>query len=479
MSKIFTLILFIGLVVTGCTLAPKYRQPAAPVAQTWSENSSANNHSANTNAVADIGWRDFFDDARLQQLIGLALTNNRDLRVAVLNVEVAQAQYRIARANLWPQIDATGSFTRQKTPDYEIFPGEPAVNNQYSVGLGTTAYELDLFGRIRSLKKQALESYFATGEARRNAQILLVSEVAIQYLTSREYDEQLAVARQTLASVQSAYNLNRQSYEAGGISELDLRTAEAQVETAKVSIASYEQLRNQSDDALVFLLGGPVPANLPPAQPLNSEKLLTDLPPGLPSDLLQRRPDILEAEHQLEAANANIGAARAAFFPTIKITADAGFSSLQLAQLFTTGSETWLFNPQITLPIFEAGQNKANLDVANLNQRIEIADYEKAIQTAFREVSDALVAKKYLDEQLAGQQHLVAAEQSRYDLSTARYRNGADSYLTVLSAQQDLYTAQQNLVVLHFSRLSNLVSLYQALGGGWQENSPSADKVNP
>ena len=220
-------------------------------------------------------------------------------------------------------------------------------------------------------------------------------------------------------------------------------------------------------------------ADLPPAQSLNSEKLLTDLPPGLPSDLLQRRPDILEAEHQLEAANANIGAARAAFFPTISITANAGFSSLQLAQLFATGSGNWLFNPQITLPIFTAGQNKANLDVANLNKRIEIADYEKAIQTAFREVSDALVAKKYLDEQIAGQQRLVAAEQSRYDLSTARYRNGVDSYLTVLSAQQDLYAAQQNLVVLNFLRLSNLVSLYQALGGGWQENTLQAENNQP
>jgi outer membrane protein, multidrug efflux system len=471
MNKIFTLILFIGLVVTGCTLAPRYQEPVAPVAQTWPGKFQPKSHS--TNMVADIGWREFFKDPRLQELIGLALTNNRDLRVAVLNVEVSQAQYRIQRANLWPQIDATGSFTRQKTPGFELFPGEPAVNDQFSAGLGTTSYELDLFGRIRSLKAQALETYFATEEARRSAQISLVSEVAVQYLTELEYDQQWAVARQTLSSVQSAYDLNRQSYDAGSISELDLRTAEVQVQTAKVSIANYEQLRRQAEDALVLLLGGPMPTNLPPMRHLNKEQLLTDLPPGLPSDLLQRRPDILEAEHQLKAANANIGAARAAFFPAIKITADAGFSSQQLSQLFVPGSGTWLFNPQITLPIFEAGQNKANLDVATLNKKIEIADYEKAIQTAFREVSDALIAKKYLDEQVAGQQLLVAAEQRRYGLSTARYRNGADSYLTVLSAQQDLYGAQQNLVALRFSRLSNLVGLYQALGGGWQENTPA------
>jgi outer membrane protein, multidrug efflux system len=477
MNKFLTFVVFIGIAVTGCTLAPKYHRPAPPVTQTWPEKFQPKSQS--TNAVADIGWREFFGDARLQLFIGLALTNNRDLRVAVLNVEVAQAQYRIQRANLYPQIDATGGYIREKIPGYEVFSGEPAVNSQYSVGIGTTSYEFDLFGRIRSLKKQALENYFATGEARRNAQLLLVSQVAIQYLTGLEDDEQLAVAHQTLDSVQSAYDLNKQSYDAGNISELDLRTAEAQVETAKVSIANYEQLRNQSDDALVLLLGGPMPTNLPPAQALNSEKLLTDLPPGLPSDLLQRRPDILETEHQLEAANANIGAARAAFFPAIKITANAGFSSLQMAQLFATGSDTWLFNPQITLPIFEAGQNKANLDVANLNKRIEIADYEKAIQTAFREVADALIAKKYLDEQLDGQRRLVRAEQSRFDLSTARYRNGADSYLTVLSAQQDLYSAQQNLVTLDFSRLSNLVTLFQALGGGWQENTVATDnKVN-
>jgi multidrug efflux system outer membrane protein len=472
MNKISTWVAFIAVAVTGCTLAPRYHQPAAPIAQTWPENAPAS--AGATNSVADLGWREFCNDPRLQQLVSLALTNNRDLRVAVLNVEVSQAQYRIQRANLFPQVDANGSFTRQRSPAYELFPGEPAINNQFNVSLGTTSYEFDLFGRIRSLKAQALETYFATGEARRSAQILLVSEVAIQYLTELEYDEQLAVARQTLASVQSAYDLNKQSYDAGNISELDLRTAEAQVDTAKVAIANYEQLRKQAEDALVLLVGGPIPDDLPPAPTLDAEKLLAHLPPGLPSDLLQRRPDILEAEHQLKAANANIGAARAAFFPSIKITADAGFSSQQLSQLVVPGSGVWLFNPQVTLPIFEAGQNKANLDVATLNKRIEIADYEKAIQTAFREVSDALIAKKYLDEQLEGQQQLVQAEQSRYDLSNARYRNGADSYLTVLSAQQDLYSAQQNLVALRFSRLSNLVSLYQALGGGWQENTLQA-----
>lgn len=472
MNKLLFSVALATLTLAGCTLAPKYQQPALPVAQTWPENSAQKNTGHATHVVADIGWREFFRDPRLQQLIGLALTNNRDLRVAILNVAVSQAQYRIQRANLLPQINATGSYTRQQTPGYLLLPGINPVNDQYTLGLGTTSYELDLFGRIRSLKAQALETYFATKEARRNAQISLVTEVAVQYLNELELDEQLAVARQTLDSVTSAYDLNQQSYDAGNISELDLRSAEGQVETAKVSIANYEQQRNQAENELVLLVGETLPTHLPPAQPLNAQKLLADLPPGLPSDLLQRRPDIIEAEHQLKAANANIGAARAAFFPSIKITADAGFSSQQLSQLFASGSGTWLFNPQITLPIFEAGQNKANLDVANLNQKIEIANYEKVIQTAFREVADALAAKAFLDEQIAGQEKLVQAEQSRYDLSDARYRNGVDNYLGVLLAQQDLYSAQQNLVTLHFSRLSNLINLYQALGGGWQEYSP-------
>ncbi len=474
MNKFFIFAAFIGLAVTGCTLAPKYEQPALPVAPTWTGN-SATNSTGNTNAVADIGWHEFFQDARLQQLIGLALTNNRDLRVAVLNVEVAQAQYRIQRADLYPEIDASGNYIRQRSPKYQLVPGENAVNSQYSLGLGTTAYELDLFGRIRSLKAQALENYFATEAAQRSAQISLIAAVAVQYLTELEFDRQLVVSSNTLVSVQAAYDLNQQSYKVGNISELDLRTAEAQVQTAKVNISKYQQLRNQADNALVLLLGAAMPTNLPPTKSLDTEKLLTDLPPGLTSDLMQRRPDILAAEHQLKAANANIGAARAAFFPTIKITADAGVSSQQIGQLFATGSGTWLFNPQITVPIFEAGKNKANLDVANLNKNIEIATYEKAIQTAFREVADALTAKSFLDEQIDGQTKLVAAEQSRYDLSDARYRNGADNYLSVLLAQQDLYSAQQNLVTLQFSRLSNLVSLYEALGGGWNEQTVAAN----
>jgi multidrug efflux system outer membrane protein len=472
MKKFFLSVVLASVTLTGCTLAPKYQRPAAPVVQTWPKNSATKNHANQTNAVADIGWREFFNDLRLQKLIELSLTNNRDLRVAVLNVEQTRAQYRIERAALLPEIDATGSELRQRLPHDLSGTGDAVTSSQYSLSLGTTSYELDLFGRIRSLKAAALENYFATEEARKSAQIALVAEVANQYLAERELEEQLKMTQKTLAAVQNSYDLIKASYDVGNSSELDLRTGEAQVETAKANAANFEQQRDQAQHALTLLVGEPLPADLPPPQSLNAQHLLTDLPPGLPSDLLQRRPDILEAEHQLKAANANIGAARAAFFPTISITANAGTSSAQLAGLFAGGSGTWLFNPQITLPIFEAGRNKANLDVAQISKLIEVANYEKAIQTAFREVADALTAKKFLDEQLADERALVKAEQCRYDLADARYRNGVDNYLTVLLAQQDLYTAQQNLIATQFARLSNLIGLYQALGGGWRENSP-------
>jgi multidrug efflux system outer membrane protein len=475
MNKSVYLAALAAVTLTGCTLAPKYERPAAPVAQNWPADASAGQAGAGTNAVADIGWREFFQDARLQALIGLALTNNRDLRVATLNVEKSHAQYRIERAALLPQIDANGSFLRQRQPGGLFGNSGPVTYSQYDVNLGTAAYELDLFGRVRSLKAAALENYFATEAARKSVEIALVAGVANQYLVERELTEQLKMTQDTLTAVQDAYNLIKASYDAGNASELDLRTAEAQVATAKGDAAFYEQQRDQARHALVLLVGESLPDDLPPPKPLSEQHLLTRLPPGLPSDLLQRRPDILAAEHVLKAANANIGAARAAFFPSIKITANAGTSSADLAGLFADGSGAWLFNPQITLPIFTGGQNKANLDVANLSKRIEVANYEKVIQTAFREVADALTAKKFLDERLADNEALARAEQRRYDLADARYQNGVDSYLSVLTAQQDLYSAQRSLIATEFGRLSNLVSLYQALGGGWRENSPSAN----
>ena len=481
MSKYLSpLIALFVLALAGCTLAPKYQRPTAAIAPTWPAVPGEKQSPTNAVPAADIGWREFFRDPRLQRLIELALTNNPDLRVAVLNVAQSRAQYRIQRAALLPEIDATGSGTRQRIPaNVEGFPSALTLS-QYSLSLGTASYELDLFGRVRSLKAAALENYFATMEARRSAQIALVTEVGNAYLLERALTGQLAVARRTLTAVQASYELTQRSYEAGVVSELDLRTAEGQVQTARSNVAAYEQQLAEAEDDLVLLVGQPLPKDLPPPQLLNSAECLSDVPAGLPSDLLQRRPDILGAEHQLKAANASIGAARAAFFPAITLTASAGTASSQLANLFAPGSGAWLFSPQITLPIFTAGRNFANLDAAKIGKLIEVANYEKAIQTAFREVSDSLAARATVAVQLDAGETLVKAEQRRYELAEARFRQGVDSYLNVLSAQQNLYQAQENLIQFQFSRLSDLINLYQALGGGWREYSPQpgADQIS-
>ena len=466
------LIALFVLTWAGCTLAPKYQRPTAAISPNWPAVSEQS--PTNTAAVpaADIGWREFFRDPRLQCLIELALTNNPDLRVAMLNVEQSRAQYRIRRAALLPEIDATGSGTRQRLPADLSGTGQPLTTSQYSLNLGTASYELDLFGRVRSLKTAALENYFATVEARRSAQIALVAEVGNACFLERAVTGQLAVARQTLTAVQASYELTQRSYEAGVVSELDLRTAEGQVQTARSNVAAYEQQLAEAEDNLVLLVGRPLPEDLPLPPPFGSADYLSDVPAGLPSDLLQRRPDILGTEHQLKAASANIGAARAAFFPTVTLTASGGTASSQLANLFAPGSGTWMFSPQVTLPIFTAGRNLANLDAAKIGKLIEVANYEKAIQTAFREVSDSLAARAAVAVQLDAGEALVKAEQRRYELADARFRQGVDSYLIVLSAQQDLYRAQENLVQFQFSRWSSLINLYQALGGGWRESSP-------
>jgi len=366
--------------------------------------------------------------------------------------------------------------TRQRTPgDIKAggAGGKAITETQYDVNLASTAYELDLFGRVRSLNKLALENYFATEEARKSVHLTLVAEVAIQYLSERQLDEQLALTRQTLAAVQSSYDLNKHSFEAGTASQLDLQTSAAQVQTARANVAVYERQRAQAENALVLLIGQPIPDDLPPAKSLNDQSLSGNLPANLPSDLLQRRPDILQAEHLLKAANANIGAARAAFFPKVTLTGSAGTASLQLSDLFTGPAAVWGFGPQISVPIFAGGRNRATLDAAKISTRIEVALYEKTIQSAFREVADALAARTTLEKQLEAEDALVAAEQSRYGLADVRYRNGVESYLAVLTAQQDLYSAQQRILQSRLARLSNVITLYKALGGGWDVEQPS------
>jgi multidrug efflux system outer membrane protein len=474
MNKFF---LFVALAVTalaGCTLAPRYQRPAAAISPSWPKVPGHRENPTSAAAVptADIGWREFFRDPRLQELIELALTNNADLRVAILNVEQTRDLYRIQRAALIPTVDINATGTRQRIAFGFAGSGQGTTYSEYSVNLGVVSYELDLFGQVRSLKKQALETYFASEEARRSAQITLVAEVGAAYLTERELTEQLAVARQTLRSESGSYDLTRRSYEAGALSQLDLNAAATQMQTARAAVAGYEQQLAQEEDYLVLLVGRPLAEDLPPPQSFNPQICLSDIPAGLPSDLLERRPDILGAEHQLKAANANIGAARAAFFPTITLTGGGGTASTALEGLFAPGSQVWNFSPQIQWPIFQAGTAWAELQSANAGKLIEVANYEKAIQTAFQEVADSLAVRATVKTQLAANQAVVKADQQTYKLTEASFRAGLDSYLTVLAAQQALYDARQNLIQSQYSRLLNLINLYKALGGGWREYSP-------
>jgi outer membrane protein, multidrug efflux system len=465
------------MLATGCTMAPKYERPAQPVTGMFPSDgvyasqpgASAGARSAEGAAAVDIGWRDFFADARLQRLIDIALKNNRDVRVAVLNVQAAQAQYRVVRSELMPTVGAVAGQSRQRTPsDLSVF-GQ-TISNTYNVGLNGS-WEIDLFGRVQSLKDQALAQYFATAYARKAAEISLVSQVATQYLQVLEADDLLRVTQQTLTTAQDSSKLIKLQFDNGTASELDLAQSQTIVETAAANLQAQERARAQAVNALVLLIGEPMPDDLPRGAALNGQALLADIPAGLPSDLLTRRPDIMEAEQNLLAANANIGAARAAFFPRISLTGSFGTLSPSLGGLFKAGSAAWSFAPSITLPIFEGGQNLANLDLANIQKNIQIAQYEKAIQSAFREVADGLAARGTYDQQIKALERDTAAQQRRLDLSTLRYRNGVDSYLGVLEAQQDLYAAQQTLITARTQRAGNLVTLYRALGGGWIEHT--------
>ena len=478
------------LVLAGCTLAPRYRQPAAVISTNWPKMSESIENSTNTvpadlhpeapaRQAEDIGWREFFRDPRLQQLIELALTNNLDLRVAMLNVEQTRALYRVQRNALIPTVNVNAFGSRQRIATGFAGGNFNGTFNTFTVNLGVSQYELDLFGRVRSLKTQALETYFATEEAQKSAQIALVAEVGAAYLTERELTEQLAVARQTLNAASDNYDLTKKSYEAGVRSELDLNVAEIQLQTARANVAGYEQQLTQAENYLVLLLGHPLPNDLPAARPFDPQICLSDLPAGLPSDLLQRRPDILEAEHQLKAANANIGAARAAFFPTVTLTGAGGTSSTMINGLFAPGSQVWNFSPQIAWPIFAAGTAWNELKAAEAAKLIQAATYQKAIQTAFREVADSLAVRATVQTQLEANRTLVNAERQTYQLTEARFQNGVSSSLDVLTAQQNFENAQLNLISSEYSRLFNLINLYQALGGGWYEHTPQPADNSP
>ena len=458
------LTLSILLALGGCSLIPDYQRPEAPVADAWPQGPAYAAEAGQAGAELPA-WRSFFRDAALQRAIQVALDNNRDLRVAALNVEAYQALHRIQRAELFPQIDARGSGTRQRLPGDLSRTGEAATNAEYGATVGVSDWELDLFGRLRSLSEAALEQYFATAQAQRSTQIALVASVADAWLTLQADRELLALSEETLRTYEQSLALTQRSFDVGVASALELTQSRSAVESARVSVAQYTRLVAQDRNALQLLLGNAVPDDLPAAAPLEQAQL-AELPVGLPAELLQRRPDILEAEHLLKAANANIGAARAAFFPSISLTGRAGTTSTELSGLFKAGSGTWLFQPSINLPIFTAGSLKGSLDYAKLQKQIEVAQYEQAIQTAFGEVADGLAARTTYTEQLKAQRDLVAANAEYYRLAERRYRTGVDSHLILLDAQRQLFGSQQTLIGDRLAQLSSEIALYKALGGG-------------
>jgi multidrug efflux system outer membrane protein len=462
------LLVGIALGLGGCTLAPEYTRPASPVPEKWPEGAAYQDTktAAVVPAVSELKWQEFFTDEKLRKIITTALKNNRDLRIAALNVERARAIYGIQRAELLPTIDAIGSGSKSHIPADLSSSRKETISERYSVDLGIISWEIDFFGRIRSLKDRALEEYLATDQAQRSAQILLISAVADAYFAVGADRENLKLAASTLEAQRSSYALIRKRVDVGLASELDLQQAQSQVDAAVRDVARYTQLAAQDENALNLLVGSPLPPELLPPE-LGNVVPPREISPGLSSEVLLQRPDVLAAEHRLKAANANIGAARAAFFPRISLTATIGTASAELSGLFKSGQGTWAFAPQIVMPIFDARTWSA-YDVTKVEKEMAVAEYEKAIQTAFREVADVLAVRGTVNQQIAAQQSMVNAYAETYRLSNARYTRGIDNYLSVLVAQRSLFAAQQGLIYLRLLRLTNLVTMYQVLGGGYE-----------
>ena len=470
--KVVSLLAVTAALLTGCTLIPEYTRPEAPIPAGWPSGPAYKGTPTKEGATvaAELQWREFFTDERLQEIIETALQNNRDLRVAALNVERARALYRIQRAELLPTVDAVGSGIKQHLNGEFSGKGRAVTVEQYSVNLAITSWEIDFFGRIRSLEQRALEEYLATEQARRSAQILLISEVADAYLTLAADRENVQLARSTLETQQAAYNIIRRRHEVGLAPELDLRQVQTRVDAARVDVARYTGLAAQDENALNRLVGSPVPPDLLPEM-LSAVGPLPDVSPGTSSEVLLRRPDILQAENLLKATNANIGAARAAFFPSISLTTAVGTTSGDLSGLFASGFDTWNYVAQIVMPIFDLRTWSA-LKVTEVDRETAVAQYEGAIQGAFRDVADALARRGTVGDQMEAQQSLVEATMETYRLSNARYAKGIDIYLNVLDAQRSLYSAQQGLIAIRLANLANQVRLYAVLGGGGDSIMP-------
>ncbi len=502
----------LGLLMGGCTLEPRYERPALPTPAAFPSGGDYPVQTPGAAPISSIRWESFFTDGRLKAVIGRALADNRDLRVAVLNIEAARARYRVQRADLLPTVSAGANATYGRsgsglggvgstTPTSVggasggtgvgsaggtgggsaggaggvATGGGGGFYRYYAVSLGVSAYELDLFGRIRSLTREALQQYLATAEARRATQETLISEVAIDWLTLAADRERLNIARQTFASFNESLKLTQARFNGGIASELDVRQAQTLAEQAASDIATYTAQGEQDYNALNLVAGAVVPVELLPTGLDDSLPMMANAPAGLDSTVLLQRPDVLQAEHDLLAYNADIGAARAAFFPSVSLTASGGTSSLYLSQLFGSGTGTYTFAPNVTLPIFDYGRNRANLKLSKVNRDIAVAQYEKAVQTAFRETADALAAAGTVEALLAAQTRLVQAGEITLKLSDARYRRGADAYLAVLDAQRTTYTARQTLVSARQTRAATLVQIYKALGGGG--DAPQAEVI--
>lgn len=447
-----------ALALTGCiNLAPDHQRPQAPVAGQWPQGPGA--EAPGAQAAAQLQWEQFFHDARLRELISLALKNNRDLRVALLNVEVARAQAGVASANRWPTINA--GFTGTRGP--QTTNGDTRVVSSYQAGLQINAYELDLFSRLKNTSEASFASYLATAEAARTARISLISSVATAYLAVQADDELLKLTEQTVATRQDSLRLTQLKFDNGASSKLDLNTAQSSYESARATLAQLQRTRMQDLNSLTLLVGQPLPDTLAAAQPLSSQTMGA-LMAGLPSEVLIERPDVRQAEQQLVAAEANIGVARAAFFPSISLTTSAGTASNALSDLFKRSA--WSISGTALMPLFDFGKNRNNLDAAKANREIAVANYEKAVQTAFKEVSDALAGRATLDEQLRAQDAQAEAEASRLQLVELSYRNGAASNLDLLDAQRSSFAAQQSALQVRLAHLQNQVQLYKVLGGG-------------
>ncbi len=452
------------LALSACSLTPDLVKPKPPIPAVYPGGEDLPGRTP----AADLGWRTMFGDARLQQLIVMALHNNRDLRLATLNVEAVQAQYGIQRAARLPGIDATGSATRQRTAaNRQSSPAVPSgIQEQVGLNVGLSAFEIDLFGRVRSLSDAALARYLASDHGRRNAQISLIATVAEAYFTERLAQEQQQLAERTLADWQQSLDLARRLKAANQNSALDVAQADGQVATAEADLQARTRALAQAQNALQLLVGAALPGNLPDPIPLQGQAVATQLPVGLPSELLYRRPDIQQAEQNLVAANADIGAARAAFFPRVSLTAALGYASPAISGLFDGGQRVWSFAPQITVPLFQGGRLRAELRLAEIRKSTAIAEYERSIQTAFREVADGLAGRETYGRQIESQARALANAERRVSLSNMRYRAGVEGRLELLDAQRQLYLAQQTQLDLRRNEFGSTVALYKALGGG-------------